>query len=303
MKLISLGRITKLGVINFWRNGWLSFVHALILTITLLIITVLVVVNMVISTTSKSIEEKINLAIYFYDQATTEEIQALQTVISKRVDVKSAEYISKEEALQRWQKLQITQKIKEQVTQEENPLPRSLEIKTKSPDNLDSLASFLSQDKYQNIIRNISYQQNKDIIKKLVNITRFSQKLGLMMAMVFITIAVLVILNTVKLAIFSRRDEIEIMRIVGASNYFIDLPFVIESLLIALMATLFSTLFIWLGLHYIAEAISHYLGEISLDLQAFFRSQIIVIIILQLMLSSLISIGCTLVSVRKHLRI
>lgn len=303
MKLVSLGRITKLGLTNFWRNGWLSLVSSLILTITLFIICTLVISNLATHSATKNIEEKINLSIYLNDEASIEDINKLQETINKRVDVKSVEFISKKEALIRWQKLQITQNIKEQVTEGENPLPRSLEVKTKSPEDLESLAKFLSEGEFTNLIRSISYQQNRDIIQKLISITQFSQKIGLLISIVFIVISIIVILNTVRLAVFSRRQEIEIMKIVGASNYFIDFPFMVESFLTALLATIFSTLLIWFGLDYVSNTANKYLGEINLNLLTVFNSRLPLIMILELVLGFVICISCTLISLRKYLKV
>lgn len=303
MKLVSFYRINKLGVINFWRNGWLSFANSIILTMTLLVITIFLIFNLVIASTTKNIEEKINVSVYFNDEISLEEITILQKSLEKRNDIKEVVYISKEDALLRWQNLQVAQNVKDQVTNEENPLPRSLEIKANSPESLDSIAQFLSKDSYKNMIRSISYQQNRDIIKKLINITKFSQKLGFVVSIIFVSISILVILNTVRLAVYTRHKEIEVMKIVGASNHFIDYPFIVESLLIAIIATILATLLTWLGLHYVSEATSRYLGDVSINLALFFKSKIVIAMLLELALGSIISIGCTLVSLRKHLKI
>lgn len=303
MKLVSFYRINKLGLVNFWRNGWLSFANSIILTMTLLVITIFIIFNLVIASTTKNIEEKINVSVYINDNSSQDEINVLQNSLEKRSDVKSVIYVSKEDALKRWQNLKVTQNIKDQVTDEENPLPRSLEIKANSPESLDSIAHFLSKDSYKSMIRSISYQQNRDIIKKLINITKFSQKLGFVISIIFVSIAILVILNTVRLAVYTRHNEIEIMKIVGANNHFIDYPFIVESLLISIIATILATLLTWLGLHYVSTATSRYLGDVSIDLELFFKSRIIIVIVSELVIGSIISIGCTLASLRRHLRI
>ena len=87
MKFISLGRITKLGFVNFWRNGWLSFVNAIILAMTLLVITTFVIFNYVIVTTTQNVEEKINVSVYFNDEATIDEIQILRNALKKRTNI------------------------------------------------------------------------------------------------------------------------------------------------------------------------------------------------------------------------
>ena len=302
MKIISLGRITKLGLVNFWRNGWLSLVNSTVLTLTVLTICMFAIFNIVINITTNNIKDKINLSVYFNDSATTEQIQILSDSVQKRIDVKDVIFISKDEALARWNKLQIKQDIKNQITQDENPLPRSLEVRAKNPESLDAIVTFFNKDVYKSMIRSISYQQNRDIIQKLINISKFSQKAGFIISIIFISISILIILNTVRLAVFTRKQEIEIMRIVGASNYFIDWPFIIESILIAIVATIFSTILIWIGLHYTSIATSKYLGDVSINLESFFKSNILIIILLELAAALFISVTCTFISLRRHIK-
>jgi cell division transport system permease protein len=302
MKQISLGRITKLGLVNFWRNGWLSLVNSTVLTLTVLIICMFAIFNIVINIATNNIKDKINLSVYFNDSATTEQIQILSDAVGKRIDVRDVIFISKDEALVRWNKLQIKQDIKSQITQDENPLPRSLEVRAKNPESLDAIVTFFNKDVYKGMIRSISYQQNRDIIQKLINISKFSQKAGLIISIIFISISILIILNTVRLAVFTRKQEIEIMRIVGASNYFIDWPFIVESIVIAVMATIFSTILIWIGLHYASVTTSKYLVDISINLEQFFKSNILVIILLELITALFISVTCTFISLRRHIK-
>lgn len=300
--MLTWSRVFKLGLINFWRNGWLSFIATLIMTLTLLIVFVFLIFNLVIRETTKSIEEKMDLSVYFTDEAKDDEIYILQSQVKMRPEVKTIHYVSKEEALIKWQELNISQKVKEQVTSEENPLPRSLEIKVISPDKIESVANYLSLDKFKSIVSKISYQQNKDIVQKLIKITAFSEKVGFVLSIVFVTISILVILNTVKLAIHIRRDEIEVMRLVGASDFFVRMPFIIEAFLYSLFATLLSLLLIGIGLSYISPLISNYLGDVSLNLNGYFTSHLFVIFILELVISSIISVSCSLISIRRYLK-
>lgn len=305
MKLTSFLRIIKFGILGFWRHGWLSLVASLILTITLLVISLSIIFNIVIDSGSKTIQDKINISVYFSDEAKDEEIIGLSEILKKRIDIKDVEIISKDQALERWKKLQINKKIKEQITTDDNPLPRSLEIKAKDPQNLEGIVKYMEKSEYYPQIRSISYQQdqNKDLIQRLINITSFSKKLGLVLSLGFIVVAILVILNTVQLAIYNRRDEIEIMRFVGASNNFIFMPFIIESILFTLLATFFSILVLWFGLNYLTDAVSHYLGDVSLNLELFFRNNLYYIIILEFSAGLIVSVICTMIALRKHLKV
>src|SRR3990167_9549289 len=151
MNWISAQRISKLGLINFWRNRWLSLASTLVMTLTLLIISLFVILLIIIGAATDRIKAKMDITVYFKDSAQTEEISDLQQKLAARGDVKEVRYISKEEALAIWNERQKNQRIKELVTPEENPLPRSLAIKATDPNNLVNIASFLENADLQTI--------------------------------------------------------------------------------------------------------------------------------------------------------
>lgn len=295
--------IVKLGLVNFWRNGWLSFAATFIMTLTLLTISIFLIFNLVINETTSAIKEKIDLSVYFQDNASDDQVQQLKLSLKSRNDVTGVNYISKDEAFSRWKDMQKNEKIRDLVTAENNPLPRSLEVKAVSPESLDGIASFITTSQYNSFIRKISYQENKDIIQKLINITSFSRKMGLILSSIFMIISILVILNTIRLTIYTRGTEIEIMRLVGANDIFIRIPFIIEGLLYGFFATIISLFLIWLGLHLVSPMISRYLGDVSLDLEGFFVGNLPWIALMELVVAVFVSTVCSLISISKNLKI
>ena len=304
MNWISAQRISKLGLINFWRNRWLSLASTLVMTLTLLIISLFVILLIIIGAATDRIKAKMDITVYFKDSAQTEEISDIQQKLAARGDVKEVRYISKEEALAIWNERQKNQRIKELVTPEENPLPRSLAIKAIDPENLKNVADYLSGEDYSSTIHKISYEENKQIIDKLLAITSFVQKMGAVLSIIFIIISILVILNTIRLTIFTRKEEIEIMRLVGASDRFIRFPFIVEGVLYGFLACLLALILMWLMLMFLSPLTTKYLGEVVTEnMKHFFTSHIWLIFLLQLGVGILIGIGCSLFSIRKYLKI
>jgi len=304
MRIESTGRIVKLGLINFWRNRWLSFAATLIMTMTLLIITTFVVLTLVIGKTTDSIRERMDISVYFKDSASVEQIVDIQRQLAARSDVKAVQYISKEEALERFRDQQQGKKISEFINPEENPLPRSLEIKATQPEDLDDINQFINQEKFTNAIHNISYQQNKKIIDRLIAVTSFIKEVGWLMSIVFVLISILVVMNTIRLTIFTRKDEIEIMRLVGANDAFVRIPFVIEGLLYGILATIFATAMVWLGLAVLAPRTEQYLGlNVSHQMINFFIHNLWLMLFLELVVGVIIGVTCSLISIRKHLKV
>lgn len=304
MNWLSFQRIFKLGLTNFWRNKWLSLASTLVMTLTLLIITLFVVMTIVIGKTTDRIKAKMDITVYFKDSATTDEISDLQQNLASRSDVKEVHYVSKEEALQIWDEQQKNLRIKELITPEENPLPRSLAIKAQDPAQLNEIANFLSSDTYQPIIHQISYEENKQIIDKLLAITSFIKKVGGIFSVVFILISILVILNTIRLAIFSRREEIEIMRLVGASDRFIRVPFVIEGTVYGVLACFLAIILMWLGILAMTPLINKYLGvSVSENMRSFFLARFALVFFMQFIVGILVGIGSSLFSIRQYLKV
>lgn len=303
--MTNFSRIIKFGLLNFWRNPWLSLATTLITTLTLFVISIFFLLNVVTQTTIKAIEEKMDLTVYFKDEATEAQIFDLRDDLLVFSEIKSVNYVSKEEAYTVWKQLPISDRSKQLVTPTNNPLPRSIQIKVDKPEDLDKISSFLSIKKYQDIIREggISYQKNKLIIQRLTGITKFIKKSGWMLAIIFLAISILVIFNTVRLTIISRKDEIEIQRLVGATDFFIQGPFLIEGILYGFLAALFSTILIFLLIHFTTPMVMKYLDEVSFSINQFFVSNITLIFFVQFILGVLIGACCSLISIKKYLRV
>lgn len=302
MNFITFKRVIKLGLINFYRNGWVSIATSLVMSLTLIIISAFVIFNIVINVTAKNLENKINISVYFYDSTSDDQINIVKKQLTNYPNVIEVTYISKEKAFEIWQSRQMDDRIKSLVTADNNPLPRSLEIRTSSPEQLGEIAQFLQKDQYKELVRKIDYQENKDIISKLNNVIKFSKKLGIILSSLFIIISILVILNTIKLTIITRKDEIEIMRLVGANNIFIRIPFFVESILYGIFASIISIIVIAIGFKLLTPFMNSYLGDINLDFGSFLSQNLFIIIMLQLLISITISIICSFISIQRYLR-
>lgn len=302
MNWITFKRVIKLGFINFYRNIWLSVATTLVMSLTLVIISIFVIFNIAIKTTSDSLKDRVNISVYFNDSATEEQINIIKRQLEKRDDVVSVNYVSKEETLAIWQGLSINDRIRDIVTSDSNPLPRSLEIKAHDLQNLEEINKFLSKEEYKNLVRKVDYQENKLIIKKLNDVISFSIKLGLILSGVFIAISIFVILNTVKLAIITRKDEIEIMRLVGANNLFIRIPFFIEGILYGMISAVLSIIIVASGIKLLAPFANQYLEGQNINFASFFLDHIWLIILLEVLVSITISVICSFISIQKYLR-
>ena len=306
MNITNLKRVIKLGLINFWRNKWLSLGSVLILSLTLITISVSVIQNYDIARTTQSIKSKLDITVYFDDKITEEEIQDLQLKLQRRSDVKSVTYISKDEALKIWRERPSSTKVKDLVTPESNPLPRSLQIKTYETESLESVAQLLKSATYKDKIRRVSYEDNKQFIQDLITRNKIVVQNGLVSSATFIAISLIVIINTIRIIILSRKDEIKIIKLVGASDLFIKTPFFVEAIISALLAAILSTLFLYISistdLQMIPLFVSQYFSGVDVSIEDLVRTYIWLIFISQFIFAFFLIFVTTLFSIRKYLR-
>ena len=257
MVWIKIKRILKAGFINFWRNGWVSLATILIMVITLFSIGSLFFARAILGTMLSQIQDKVDISIYFKTNAPEEDILSLKDSISKLAEVKSVDYVSAEQALADFKERHKDNALITQSLEEigENPLGATLNVKAKEPSQYEVVAKFLeaqSNSPSGSDIDKINYFQNKKVIDRLAKILDSAKKLGATVSIILVIISVLITFNTIRLAIYISRDEIGVMRLVGASGKFVSGPFVIEGMIYGIVSAaitivLFYPLTLWLG--------------------------------------------------------
>ncbi|MFA6514304.1 MAG: permease-like cell division protein FtsX [Patescibacteria group bacterium] len=239
--MLSLYRIIKFSFQDIVRNVWLSVATITILLLALFSINTLMTVRVISDSAAKAVQEKIDISLYIKPETPESEILALKAEISKSSRVKNIVYVSKEVALidfreQYKNNQEVLAALKELGR---NPLSPSLTI---IPNNFSEANLLINELRMidKPIIESRDFSNNAVVLNKINNITKRVNEVGLFIIAIFILTSLLVVYNTVRVAIYTHRQEIEIMRLVGASNAFIYLPYVFS----AFIYTLFSTLII-----------------------------------------------------------
>ena len=225
----------------------------LIMVITLFSIGSLVFGKAILLTVLDQLQDKVDITVYFKIDAEESDITFLQESLSDLSEVKNVMYVSKEDALKSFQERHAENTLIIQSLEElgANPLGSSLNIKAKDPSQYESIARFLEASVFSTVDK-INYRQNKTIIDRLSAILQTSKNLGTGISILLALIAVLVTFNTIRLAIYTNREEIKIMRLVGASDRYVRSPFVVGGILYGLISStvtviLFYPLTFWLG--------------------------------------------------------
>ncbi len=306
MSTRSFFRVIKLGLVNFQRNAWLSIASTIVMTITIFIIGVFIIQSAVISGTVKGIEGKLDLSIYFEDEVAQEDILKIRDTLANRADVKSAKFISKEDALEIWRQRPTNEKVKSLVSEDNNPLPRSLSVIANDPERLAQIASLFEAEEYQDSVRRVSYTDNASAIDNLVNSVGAVQRNGLILSMIFILLSFILIYNTTKIVIISRKNEIEIMRFVGSTESFVRLPFLVEAFLFGVFGVLLAIPALNLFLKYDLASSNPLLSItkfLAPDMLSYFNSNLFWIVPALLALGVSLSVGMSYFAVRKYVKV
>lgn len=242
-KLITLTRILKTGLVNFVRNAWLAVAAIAVMVITLTIVLFSVIANATFANTIQQITDRIDISVYLKDDITDQKKNDLIDQLKKLPEIKNVDYLSKDEALKRYRKQNENNlDLLMAISQTDNPLPASLQIKPTDPNNIEPIRKFLETNDIKSMQSDpTSYSgDRKKAIDRITQATAFFRKAGIIGVVVFAAISMLIIFNTIRMAIFNRREELNIMRLLGASTWYIRGPFVVESVLYGVIAGVIS---------------------------------------------------------------
>ncbi|MCF7834256.1 MAG: permease-like cell division protein FtsX [Candidatus Pacebacteria bacterium] len=282
--MIKILRIIKAGFISFKRSGTISFASVLIMTVTLSVVTSIILLQASLNFSLNQIKEKVDITIYFTVKAPESQILSLKDSISKLPEVQSATYVSAEESLALFRARHSGDYATIAALDEinENPLGGYLNIKANDVSQYESLAETMKADNglvsgADNIIDKINYHDNKVVIDRLNSIISGAQKLGVLVTLILIIISVIITLNTIRLAIFISKEEIGVMRLVGASRNAVRGPFMVEGLIYGVVATFITSLLfipasIWMG--------NNMTGFLGLNLKDYYLSNFVQIFVL-----------------------
>ncbi len=302
LKMIRFKRILKAGFVNFFRNGWLSVTTTLIMSLALLTVGIFLVLALSTNKIVHELKDKVDIVVNFKDSASEALIYQLKSDLMIRPEIKSVQYISKEDALKEFKaRASVKQEVRDIVTAEDNPLPRSLRIQSVDLKEYDYVSNIIKKPTYSPYIDSSSYDDNKTLIENINQSVRFVERVGIGLSVLFILIAIMVVFNTVRLALVFRSREIEIMRLVGASESFVKIPFLIEGFLYGLFALIVSQGVIFGGVLLSEEIASGTVFEKFMQrITPIFYENFLLITLIMVIIGTFIGIGASYLSLRRH---
>lgn len=248
MKIRTIGRHGREGLRNVSRNGWMTFASISAVTVTLLLLGVFLLLAYNVQQFSKQLESQVEMNVYVKEGAARADVLELERQLKSLPELASVTFVSKESGLD-----QLRSKLAENANlleglDKENPLPDKFILKAKDPQLIGSIAT-----KVQTLplVEKVNY--GKETVEKMFKGINFVRNAGAVFVVGLCFTALFLISNTIKVTIFARRKEIEIMKLVGATNWFIRWPFLIEGLLIGVFGAILPILVIAIGYHKILQ--------------------------------------------------
>lgn len=297
-----ISRIFHFGFKNFWRNGWLSTATVAIMTLSLMVFLGLILFGVVTSRAAISIQDKINISVYFKTNTSEDQILNIQQSLQGLSEVETVDYVSRDQALAIFEQNHandqtITQAINQLNT---NPLEASLNVKAKDPSQYAAIADYLGSPNLVQYIDSVSYTENQNVIERLAKIVKNVETGGWIVTVFLALVAGLVVFNTIRLAIYSNREEIGVMRVVGASNSLVRGPYVIEGMLCGMIAAAFSLILAAPALYFVSPYLNVFIP--GLNIFQYFSSNLAELLLYELTFGILIGAFSSFFAVRRYLR-
>ena len=263
-------RVARYGLIGFIRNGFISLSAILIMTITLFVVTALIISSAALKSVLTDLTNKVDVTVYFVTSATYEQMLQLQQSVKALPEVASVTYVSREQALSQFQVRHKNDQLTMQALQGlgENPLGASLEIRAKETSQYESISNYLNAQQASgaeagSVIDKINFSQNKTAIDRLTNIIQTSRSFGIAIAIVLGAASVLIIFNTIRLAIYTSREEIGVMNLVGASHWYVRGPFMVTGVLYGVVSALLVLILLFPITAWLGPTSEHFFGTFN----------------------------------------
>ncbi|MFH1620647.1 MAG: permease-like cell division protein FtsX [Patescibacteria group bacterium] len=264
---------------NFARNIWLALTTVFVLVLALLSVNVLVGVNVLLTNAVTMLENKIDVSVYFKQGTPQAVLEQAKFFMTSLPQVKSAELLSADRALESFkQKHANDPKILAALTElEQNPLGASLVLKAKNTSDYHFLLEALRNPQFDFAIESKNFDDHAETINQVRDISKSVKFFGLVLILIFALFSILIVYNTIRVAIYTQREEIGIMRLVGASSTYVRLPFVLEGIILALFALVVCSCIVITAAFYFDPRLMTAFGGTNPGLVDYFKNQVLLL--------------------------
>ncbi len=292
-----------MGWTTFRRDGELALATLFILVIAISVVTTLFLFREMSNFLTSALQEKVDVSVYFKESVTETEILDLKEELAKMEEIREVSYVSQDQAykdfVERHEDEEIIMESLEEIG--ENPFLASLNIKAWKTSQYGTISTFLEHPSFETLIEKVDYFQRKPVIERIFSLTGAINGVGVLFSIILVIVAVLVTFNTIRLAIYNSREEIKIQRLVGAGNWFIRGPFLIQGVMAGILASLICLAIFGLTSWIVSPKIEFFFP--GLNLFNIFTENLGLIFLLQFLAGISLGIISSLIAIRKYLKV
>lgn len=305
MLLLQLYRVGKFAWQGFWRNFWLSLVTISIIVLASLTINALVALNVVADSAIASLEKKIDVSIYFDPDVETVKVREVQEYLETLAQVRLIRLVEPQQALQEFRRRHATDPAILQTLEElqDNPFGATLVVTAGKPEDYPAIIEVVKNSPYRDLVAEENFKDHRTTISEISLIAQRINRAGIVVSFVFILIATLIVFNTIRVAIYTHREEIGIMKLVGASNAFITAPFMLEGVLYAIVSSGLTAAVTFPLLNAVQPHLQNFFTGITLDLVGYFSNNFVLIFGTQLIGITLLNMLGSSIAIRRYLKV
>lgn len=305
--MITFSRIVQTGCVNFIRNAWLAIAAMAVMVVTLTIVLFSLITNATFANTIAQITDRIDISVYLKDEVKPSEKDQLLKGLRGLPNVKEVKYLSKADALENYKRQNANNpQLLSAISSTDNPLPATILVKPKDLNKIQDIKTYLANDKNNKLQSDEpSYSgDRKAAIDKITHATNILRQVGIFAVLIFTVISVLIIFNTIQMAIFNRRDELTIMRLLGASTWYIRGPFVVENIIYGVFSAIMSVVIIKVLFIVASQALqATSLGLLDINYAStYFNSHVWILLTIQLLVGILIGAASSVVATQRYLK-
>lgn len=305
MIAVTLYRVIRFGTQNFLRNVWLSVATISVLVLTLVSINMLIVMNVMAKVALTTVKSKIDVSVHFKPEVEESRVQTVKIALLSLPEVRDVEYISAARAMERFtESYKKDDAVLESLGQvAENPFGATLVVKGHELDGYGKIMATLGEPVFSSLIEEKDFDDRQIMINRIDTISNRIEVFGLAVSGVFGLITLLIILNTIRVSIYTHREEIGIMRLVGASDSFIRAPFYVQAVLWSMVALVITAAMVYPAIGFAQPFLQHFFGTQEMNLLGFYNANLLQVFGLQLLAVAFMALLTTKMATARYLKV
>ncbi len=297
-------RLIKNGFQNIWRNLGLSLATTLVTALTLFAVSFILLLNLLIGVALDSLESKVDISVYFDPLASQEQISTARAQVTNMPEVASVRLVDRDQALAEFKESHKDNPIIKESLDElaDNPLQTTLVVTARQPDLYQAINDRLSSQVDGQIIDSVNFDDNRKSIGRLSRISFWAKTAGLATGALLAIIAILVVYNTIRLSIYSRKEAIGVMKLVGAKNGFVRGPFIIEGIFYGVVASVITLSILLPILFWVSPRIESFFGVSSFVID-YIQHNLAITIIAEILVGAILGVFSSLLAMHRYLKV